>query len=62
MPNFERKTRPCVEDKTIFIESHEIDVFVIKNSVDVSYYLIESYADKNYISKGVHNAITKDKI
>ena len=34
--------------KLEYIEEHGIDVFVIKNSTDVPYYLIENYTDKNY--------------
>lgn len=48
LPNFAGQIRPRVEVRTLFIESHEIDVFVIKNTTDVPYYLIENYTDKNY--------------
>ena len=48
LPNFAGQIRPRVEVRTVYIEEHEIDVFIIKNSTDVPYYLIENYTDKNY--------------
>ena len=48
LPNFAGQTRPRVEVRTIYFVEHEIDVFIIKNSTDVPYYLIDSYTDKNY--------------
>lgn len=48
LPNFAGQTRPRVEVRTVYIEEHEIDVFIIKNSADVPYYLVENYTDKNY--------------
>ncbi len=48
LPAFAGETRPRVEVRTVFIENHEIDVFIIKNSTDVPYYLTENYTDKNY--------------
>lgn len=45
---FAGQVRPRVEVRTIRVESHEVDVFIIKNSVDVPYYLVESYTDKKY--------------
>ena len=50
-PNFAGHVRPRVEVQTVFIAEHEIDVFIIKNSNDVPYYLIEDYADKKYKAK-----------
>ena len=34
LPTFAGETRPRVEFRTVFIENHEIDVFIIKNSTD----------------------------
>lgn len=48
LPAFAGETRPRVEVRTVFIENHEIDVFIIKNSTDVPYYLTENYTDKKY--------------
>lgn len=45
---FAGQVRPRVEVHTIQLEGHEVDVFIIKNSTDVPYYLIESYTDKKY--------------
>lgn len=45
---FAGQIRPRVEVRTIRLEGHEVDVFIIKNSTDVPYYLIESYTDKKY--------------
>lgn len=50
-PNFAGHVRPRVEVQTVLIDGHEIDVFIIKNSKDVPYYLIEDYADKKYKAK-----------
>ena len=47
--NFAGQVRPRVEVRTIRLESHEVDVFIIKNSTDVPYYLIENYTDKKYM-------------
>ena len=52
LPNFAGQTRPRVEVRTIYLEHHEVDVLVIKNSADVPYYLIEDYSDKNYAPEG----------
>ena len=46
--NFAGQVRPRVEVRTVFLDSHEIDVFVVKNATDVPYYLIEDYSDKKY--------------
>lgn len=46
--NFAGQIRPRVEVRIITLENHQIDVFIIKNSTDVPYYLIESYSDKKY--------------
>lgn len=48
LPNFAGQVRPRVEVRTVFISNHEVDVFIVKNSTDVPYYLVESYTDKNY--------------
>ena len=45
---FAGQVRPRVEVHTVRLEGHELDVFIIKNSTDVPYYLIENYADKRY--------------
>lgn len=45
---FAGQVRPRVEVRTVRLEGHEVDVFIIKNSTDVPYYLIESYTDKMY--------------
>lgn len=46
--NFAGQVRPRVEVRTVFLDGHEIDVFVVKNSADVPYYLIEDYSDKKF--------------
>ena len=45
--HFAGDTRPRVEVRTVIIATHEIDVFIIKNSTDVPYYLTKDYCDKN---------------
>lgn len=45
---FAGQVRPRIEVRTVRLEGHEVDVFIIKNSTDVPYYLIESYTDKKY--------------
>lgn len=45
---FAGQVRPRVEVRTIRLGGHDIDVFVIKNSTDTPFYLIESYTDKKY--------------
>lgn len=45
---FAGQAHPRVEVRTVRLEGHELDVFIIKNSTDVPYYLIESYTDKKY--------------
>ena len=47
---FAGQVRPRVEVRTVRLQSHEIDVFIIKNSADVPYYLVNSYFDKKYRS------------
>ena len=47
--NFAGQVRPRVEVRTIWLEGHEVDVFIIKNTADVPYYLIENYTDKKYM-------------
>ena len=44
---FAGDTRPRVEVRTVTIDSHELDIFIIKNSSDVPYYLTSDYCDKN---------------
>jgi len=46
--NFAGQVRPRIEVHTVLLAGHEVDVFIIKNSTDVPYYLIESYTDKKY--------------
>ena len=43
--------RPTIELKTLYIEDHEIDVLVIKNTTDTPYYMSESFKGvmSNYI-------------
>lgn len=43
--------RPTIELKTIYIEYHEIDVLVVKNTTDTPYYMVESFKGimSNYI-------------
>ncbi len=43
--------RPTIELKTLYIESNEIDVLVIKNTTDTPYYMVESFNGimSNYI-------------
>lgn len=48
LPNFAGQIRPRVEVRTIRIDFHVIDVFIVKNSTDVPYYLIDNYTDKKY--------------
>lgn len=43
--SFAGQVRPRVEVRTVCLEEHEVDVFIIKNSTDVPYYLIECYVD-----------------
>lgn len=45
--NFVGQVRPCVEVHAVTLKEHEIDVFIIKNSTDVPYYLVQNYTDKN---------------
>lgn len=35
--------KPTVELKTLHIDTHEIDVLIIKNTTDTPYYMVESY-------------------
>ena len=49
--NFAGQVRPRVEVRTVLLERHEVDVFIIKNSVDVPYYLTEDYTDKKFMPK-----------
>lgn len=43
--------RPTIELKTLYIEGHEIDVLVIKNTTDTPYYMLENFKGimSNYI-------------
>lgn len=43
--NFAGQLRPRVEVHTIWLDSHEVDVLIIKNSTDTPYYLIDNYTD-----------------
>lgn len=52
LPKFAGQARPRVEVRTITINAHELDIFIIKNSTDVPYYLVQDYQDKNYIKSG----------
>jgi hypothetical protein len=47
-PNFAGQVRPRVEVRTFWLSGHEIDVFIVKNSTDVPYYLVENYTDKKF--------------
>lgn len=42
---FAGQLRPRVEVRTIELGSHEIDVFIVKNSTDVPYYITEDYIE-----------------
>lgn len=44
--SFAGGVRPRVEERTIHIAGHEVDVIIIKNSYDVPYYLEREYRDK----------------
>lgn len=39
--------RPRIEMRTIYIDNHEVDVLIIKDSFDVPYYLEKEYQDKD---------------
>ena len=43
--SFAGQVRPRVEVRTISINDHELDVFIVKNSTDVPYYLTKDYND-----------------
>lgn len=43
--SFAGQIRPRVEVRTISINDHELDVFIVKNSTDVPYYLTKDYND-----------------
>ena len=45
---FAGQIRPRVEVRSIQIQNHEIDIFIIRNSSDTPYYLTEDYRDKRY--------------
>lgn len=40
---FAGQLRPKVEVRTVALEGHQIDVFIVKNSTDVPYYLIKDF-------------------
>mgnify|MGYP000938999475 CR=1 FL=1 len=44
---FAGSVRPRIEIQTITLGNHEIDVLIIKDSLDVPYYLEKEYQDKN---------------
>ena len=48
---FAGQIRPRVEVRTVQLQGHEIDVFVIKNTHDTPYFLTEDYFDKQYKSR-----------
>lgn len=43
--SFAGQIRPRVEVRTISINDHELDVFIVKNSTDVPYYITKDYSD-----------------
>lgn len=45
--SFAGSVRPRVEVHTITLENHELDVLIIKDSVEVPYYLEKEYRDTN---------------
>ena len=45
---FAGQVRPRVEVRTVIIQDHEIDVFVVKNTSDTPYFLTEDYTDKRF--------------
>ena len=49
--NFVGSVRPQIELRTIYIQNHELDVLIIKNTKNVPYYLEKNYVDKNTESK-----------
>lgn len=46
--NFSGQVRPRIEVRTLSMECHQVDVFIVKNSNDVPYYIVEDYTDKKY--------------
>ena len=44
---FAGSVRPRIEMRTIYIDNHEVDVLIIKDSFDVPYYLEKEYQDKD---------------
>lgn len=45
---FAGQIRPRVEVRTIILQGHEIDAFVVRNTSDTPYYLTDDYYDKKY--------------
>ncbi|MEA5002264.1 MAG: ATP-binding protein [Christensenella sp.] len=45
--NFTGSVRPRIEIQTIYLDNHEVDFLIIKDSLDVPYYLEKEYQDKN---------------
>lgn len=43
--SFAGQVRPRVEVRTINIDNHEVDVFIVKNSTDVPYFLTKDFSD-----------------
>lgn len=48
---FAGSVRPRIEIQTVSIDSHEVDVLIIKDSLDVPYYLEKDYQDSNVKNK-----------
>lgn len=45
--SFAGSTRPRIEIQTIVLNNHEVDVLIIKDSLEVPYYLEKEYQDKD---------------
>lgn len=52
---FVGSTRPRIEMQTFTINNHEIDVLIIKDSLEVPYYLEKDYQDKDVKNKNGKN-------
>lgn len=46
--------RPRIELRTLNIQTHEVDVLIVKNTSDTPYYLIEDYKDQGRIVRAYH--------
>lgn len=55
---FAGQIRPRVEVRSIQIQEHEIDIFIVRNTSDTPYYLSEDYHDKRYAAETGKNGKT----